>query len=101
MCTPAPSIAGKAFGTLQDMMAEGRARSAAMKTNEFMSPRGDRGITQQAQELPPGKYFGNNSSPAAKGMVALAMAKGMQNGYQTPTTINMNNSSNKTGRVIS
>jgi hypothetical protein len=99
MCTPAPSIAGKAFGTLKEMMEEGRARSAARKTNEFMSPRGDRGITQQAQELPPGKYWGNNSNPSGKGMVALAMAKGMQNGYQTPNNNVIN--STKTGRVIS
>jgi len=84
---------------LKEMMEEGRARSAAMKTNEFMSPRGDDGITRQAQELPPGKYWGNNSNPAGRGMVAMAMAKGMQNGYQAPN-INMNNS-NKTGRVIS
>lgn len=95
---PGPSTAGKAFATLQDMMAEGRARSEAMKTNEFMSPRGDRGITQQAQEIPAGKYFGNNSSPAGKGMIALAMAKGMQNGYQAPNNV-INTS--KTGRVIS
>lgn len=79
-------------------MAEGRARSEAAKTNAFMSPRGDNGITQQAQQLPPGKFWGNTSSPMANAMVGLAMAKRNQDGYQTPG-INMSNS-NKTGRVI-
>jgi hypothetical protein len=82
-------------------MAQGRARSAAMKTNEFMSPRGNNGITQQAQELPPINFSGNTSSPIGRGMIALAMAKGNQNGYQTSNPINVNTSSNKTGRVIS
>jgi hypothetical protein len=98
MCAPV-SFGSSAFKGIGDLMAEGRARSEAAKTNAFMSPRGDDGITQQAQQLPPGRFFGNTSSPMANAMVGLAMAKGNQMGYQSPS-INMSNS-NKTGRVIS
>jgi len=82
------------------MMEEGRARSAAMNTNKFMSPRGDDGITRQAQELPPGKYWGNNSNPFANAMVGMAIAKGNPGAFANGP-IKMNISNNKTGRVIS
>lgn len=97
MCTPV-SFGSPAFKGLGDLVSDVRARSEAAKTNAFMSPRGDNGIAQQAQQIPPSRFSGDTSSPMANAMFGLAMAKGNQMGYQSPS-INMSNS-NKTGRVI-
>lgn len=84
---------------LGEMVREGRARSEAYKTNEFMSPRGNNGIQIQNQQPPAGKYFGNAGSPIFNAMAGMAIAKNNPAAFSNGP-INVNNSS-KTGRVIS
>jgi len=98
MCTPIQS--GGGFKAIGEMIQEGRRRRAEYNTNQFMSPRGDNGIEVQNQQPPPGKYWGNNSNPLANAMVGMAIAKGNPGAFANGP-INVNTSSNKTGRVIS
>lgn len=82
------------------MIQEGRRRSAEYKTNQFMSPRGDNGIEVQNQQPPPGKYFGTIANNVAYPMIGMAIAKNNPSAFANGP-INVNTSSNKTGRVIS